>query len=244
MKKLAIIFMFLLLNSIVSARMIQEVEKPAFPYFNRIMSGVYNGTGYMLYVSSDSAITVSTSTTAGECLIGIGKKNIFDGPCYWQLEQFFNEETEKASIESRTVLKKYRRIHQMEREANFNELIGKTITSIKIEDDNEILTFITNDNRRYRMYHSQDCCEEVTIEDIDGDIIDLLGSPIVFAEEISSRDSFDEKKEEKVIDEFLNETFTWTFYKLGTSKGQVTIRWLGTSNGCYSEKVNFFEEKE
>jgi hypothetical protein len=86
------------------------------------------------------------------------------------------------------------------------------------------------------MYHSQNCCEYVSIEDIEGDLDDLIGYRILQAEE-STQDAT--KNEDR-----YDKSATWTFYKLATIKGYVTIRWFGTSNGYYSERANFAKIKE
>lgn len=114
-----------------------------------------------------------------------------------------------------------------------SELVGKTMASVERSagsGDDEIV-FTTTDGQRYRLFHWQDCCESVGIEDVVGDLDDLIGSPILMAEEASN--SSDEPKEE------WHDSYTWTFYKLATVKGYVTIRWYGTSNGYYSESVSF-----
>ena len=112
-------------------------------------------------------------------------------------------------------------------------LLGKTLISIKRVDgdDGDELHFGTSNGEEYKLYHEQDCCEGVHIEDICGDLADLLGSPLLEAEETSSHE--DEEDNE------FGESSTWTFYKFATIKGCVTVRWLGTSNGYYSESVHF-----
>ena len=122
---------------------------------------------------------------------------------------------------------------------NFNILKGLTITSIDgLEDDSAEVIFTTSEGRRFEMSHSQDCCERVSIEDVCGDVNDLLNSPILLAEkETSDEDPVDVNKE------YHDDLYCWTFYKLSTFKGDVTIRWYGESNGYYSVGVDFRETK-
>lgn len=117
-----------------------------------------------------------------------------------------------------------------------SELIGKTLVKVENKNNEEII-FTTDKGERYKFYHSNSCCESVSVEDIIGDLNDLVGSKIIMAEEsLSNEDPPDIKKEYQV------DSFTWTFYKFATLKGYVTIRWYGTSNGYYSESVDFCKE--
>jgi len=113
---------------------------------------------------------------------------------------------------------------------NFSILIGKTLS--KIEVCNDVIDFLTTCGKHYQMYHERDCCESVHLEDISGiPIQDLIGYPVLIADERTNSGKSDE-------DPY---SFTWTFYELATINGAVTIRWYGTSNGYYSEKVSFLE---
>lgn len=120
-------------------------------------------------------------------------------------------------------------------EIPFSTLISKTLTKIEVNDDKDVMTFRCDDGTVYNLYHFQDCCESVGIEDIIGNLDNLIGTPIVMAEEVN--DAEGDRKDE------WDDSFTWTFYKLATVKGYVTIRWYGTSNGYYSESVSFEEVK-
>jgi hypothetical protein len=98
---------------------------------------------------------------------------------------------------------------------SFEDLVGVTLSKIKKTDD-EIVFFLTN-GEQYKLYHSQDCCEHVYVEDVIGDLDDLIGSPLTMAEEASN-------EEEPSVPDGYHESYTWTFYKLATVKGYVTIR--------------------
>jgi hypothetical protein len=114
------------------------------------------------------------------------------------------------------------------------ELMGQTIAQITgAEKGQEEIIFKLTDGRVFHMFHSQDCCERVRVEDVCGDIDDLIGCPIVRAEVPST-----ENEPKSSGEDDYSCSCTWTFYILGTQKGTVTFRWLGESNGYYSEAVN------
>lgn len=123
-------------------------------------------------------------------------------------------------------------------EIEIEYLLGQTISEIKINEDKDEVRIETNKGS-YLMFHERDCCEKVYLEEVIGDIEDLIGSPLLLAEMVTNKkDRFNKTEDE------LDDSWTWTFYKLATTKGSVTLRWLGESNGYYSEEVTIIKEKE
>lgn len=155
----------------------------------------------------------------------------------------------------------------------FANMVG--VTMVKVtghEQGSESMTFHAEDGRRFVFYHLHDYCESVYIEDFCGDVEDLIGSPFLLAEEVSSaarearldrlssnhtfdtKDLVAEAEVQKLCDVHAHvfdtaelekdivDSFTWTFYRFATAKGHVTVRWLGVSNGYYSESVSYRED--
>ena len=114
--------------------------------------------------------------------------------------------------------------------ANIEDLKNVVLKDIQVIDMKKII-FTCQCGSQWKMYHDRECCEDVSIEDITGDLKDLLNTPIINVYEATSHSSL-----KPSIDHI---TCTWTFYVLSTIKGSVTIRWYGASNGYYSEKVDF-----
>jgi hypothetical protein len=144
---------------------------------------------------------------------------------------------------------------------SIEEFKGLTFIDIRqieevIREPRHSIEFITK-THIYTMYHEQDCCEEVEIEDICGDFEDIINTPIIHAEEAMYKDNewvntcslsteiatrhllrgvtIDNNKEE-------GQHSTWTFYKIDTNKGGITIRWWGSSNGNYCEEISIKKE--
>ena len=104
------------------------------------------------------------------------------------------------------------------------EMKGQIFTEVKVID-NEELIFTSENGEVFCFYHEQDCCESVYIEDVCGDLNDLVDSPLLVCDESTNQGDYDWG------------TATWTFYKFATIKGYVDVRWVGSSNGYYSEAV-------
>lgn len=114
-------------------------------------------------------------------------------------------------------------------------MIGKTLISIEgAIAGKDHIKFTADDGSIWEMEHNQDCCERVDIDDVIGDINDIIGSPILKATEDTSCTNIREQS-------YPDDSFTWTFYNIATVKGNVTIKWYGASNGYYSESVDLYK---
>lgn len=129
----------------------------------------------------------------------------------------------------------------------YKTLKGLTIKSIRRDvapdrvsyfdiGNNDNLVFEVEDGRLFILYHDQDCCESVSLEDVVGDLNDLVGSPILEAECVSNIPEQGWVEDADAQTEY-EDSFTWTYYKFATIKGHVNLRWYGSSNGYYSESV-------
>ena len=125
-----------------------------------------------------------------------------------------------------------------------DELANKKIVAIDIVDDpgrDHEIQITTECGRVFRFYHSQDCCESVKIaaaQDGDGSLLSLIGKQIreVTQEELRDDDT------ETSYDSWTKTTITFR-----TDSETVISRWIGESNGYYSEDVDLeeiFKESE
>lgn len=110
---------------------------------------------------------------------------------------------------------------------DYEQLIGKT--PVKIDQTDEEITFTFDDGTIAYWFHSQDCCESVVVDDVNGDWNDLIGVPLLVAEE----------REGDTGESGCFESYTYTFYTFRSIHGSVDVKWLGTSKGYYSESVDF-----
>lgn len=116
------------------------------------------------------------------------------------------------------------------RQTDLSCMVGKTFDRVT-QDGCDSLMF-HHEQGAIEFYYEPDCCANCTIEDVAGDLNDLVGSPILMAELVTSYTNPPDRPDN------TDDSFTWSFYKFATAKGYVTVRWYGSSNGYYSEEVS------
>lgn len=121
---------------------------------------------------------------------------------------------------------------------NVEELLGKTLLKVEQNEDpdnySDSIHFYFTDGSEYVMLHQRDCCESVYIESVNGSWDELIGDPLLEADERRSHD------EPPPGDPTYIDSYTWTFYRFATVRGYVVVRWFGTSNGYYGESASVY----
>ena len=116
---------------------------------------------------------------------------------------------------------------QYERTSKFEQIQGMTITAVVYKEVNESLLIHLN-THVLEMIHHQDCCETVYLADVVGSFEDLIGYPLL---EVS----------ESIVDIATEDySSTASYYNFKTVKASVQLRWIGESNGYYSETVDCY----
>ena len=115
------------------------------------------------------------------------------------------------------------------------DILNKEIVEIKgLEQGSSEVLIVFTDGSVLEQIHHQDCCECVEVEQVDGDIGRHIGAKCI---------GIDTRVVELGDEGFKGnsdyyESATATFYTLTTSKGYLDWRWVGESNGYYSEDVS------
>ena len=118
---------------------------------------------------------------------------------------------------------------------NFSDLVGQSLASVTLAANAETVLFTLTDGQQFELYHDQDCCEGVRVEEFDGTHVDGVFTDLVGLVLLATAESNETYQPERSYDD----SHTWTFYRISTIKGTVVLRWLGESNGYYSEGVSF-----
>lgn len=121
----------------------------------------------------------------------------------------------------------------MEKIVAVTALEGEVLIEVTgLESGSELAVLRAASGRVFEMRHRQDCCEHVRLEEIHGDLSDLIGAVVLSAEESTNTDNPPPENPD---------SWTWTFYRIQTDRGPVVLRWLGESNGYYGEGVDIWE---
>ena len=112
--------------------------------------------------------------------------------------------------------------------------VNKIVTHIDESGDEIMIT--VEDGTKYHLYHDQNCCECVKIVDsVNGELHELVGRKILFIEKDNDNDIPED------VDIHPYDSYTWTEISFVTNEKTIISRWIGESNGYYSESVDIEE---
>jgi hypothetical protein len=159
----------------------------------------YDNCGKQVYsFMPDPAYDYSDSTPIGH--------QSFDCHCIYEPEDYMNDE---VNFYYSKVLKNLYSV---------SSLLGHVFT--KVYKQNQCIVFI-NDMFTVTLAHSQDCCECVWLEDVNGDPRDLENSPILRAEEKYGKSG----------------DTSWYFYTIATRNGYLDLRFCADYPSMYSTRA-------
>jgi hypothetical protein len=117
-------------------------------------------------------------------------------------------------------------------DVDIGTMVGSVV--LRASRDEDSITFET-DRGTWLLRHERDCCEEVTIEEVNIDLATVAGL-VTRAEEASSVGGLHGDAEGK--EDAWGDSWTWTFYRFCIGGQDFEARWFGQSNGYYSEDVD------
>lgn len=110
-----------------------------------------------------------------------------------------------------------------------NELIGKTLTGLRVNEDQSLLAFDHPDGTSTAYETYGDCCSETWFADITG-VAALLGGKVLEVESVELPTLEDERTRQE-YDQFYG-------VKLRTDNGMADIVYRNSSNGYYGGDIS------
>lgn len=117
--------------------------------------------------------------------------------------------------------------------ADLSPLLGVTMVSHEWDRFKSILTLVANDGRHFSLGGFSTDGGSAFLEDQNGNLDDLLNSPILFAEEKTTKVPNSELKDTGCEDYYF-------FYEIATIKGSVQMRFYGAEGAYYTASVWFY----
>jgi len=108
------------------------------------------------------------------------------------------------------------------------ELIGKTVTGLRVNEDQSVLAFDHPDGTSTSYVTDGDCCSETWFADITG-VAALLGGKVLEVESVDLL-TVDDKRTRQNEDQFYG-------VKLRTNQGMADIVYRNSSNGYYGGDI-------